>query len=456
MQVADCVDCRVVVAPVSGSVFVLDCTRCVLSIAAKQIRLRNVTDCELRVFVPNPEGLIFEASTRVTVGPWEVSYEELASQYVMAGMDHEKENHWRRVYDFSPDPEGGRHWSFVDEREGEKRVALSWSAEGLCGGRVKEAVEGGGGEARGERGSEERKGNRGDWDTEVKVGGVKIGEKGGDWEDVDKMAGKEDAKKVAEAGEEKGERSDLEEEYLEDYDEDDFETNDSPPPAPRGGSSATGIRSASPLAADAEASVLSGAAWLRNLDDYDEVEELEEESEGADLKKFDAGGQRRRVCGWQLATMAHPVLSVANSVPPAVMCSPLTRTSPPLPSMEDQNCSSCSPLDTFSRITTILMCWMSLTFCSHTDSCMLFTTNTLLHFNYFRYLAPSALVDVSHISPAFVYCVTTVPSATSPSALAFLSSWDTPVCHLPADARIENSEENQQEPGSSLLSPPLP
>ena len=65
MQIDDCVDCRVVVGPCMGSVFLRDCVGCTFSVAAKQLRLRNVLRSELRVFVDQPEAFIVEAAPRV-------------------------------------------------------------------------------------------------------------------------------------------------------------------------------------------------------------------------------------------------------------------------------------------------------------------------------------------------------------------------------------------------------
>ena len=79
VSISECKNCRIVVAPVSGSIFLIDCVDCVCSIAAKQIRLRNCQRCELRNWTPNSQALIIEVSTELTVGPWDISYPELAS-----------------------------------------------------------------------------------------------------------------------------------------------------------------------------------------------------------------------------------------------------------------------------------------------------------------------------------------------------------------------------------------
>ena len=52
VQISDCKNCRVIVGPCAGSVFFMDCTGCRITAAAKQIRVRDCVDCELRTFAP--------------------------------------------------------------------------------------------------------------------------------------------------------------------------------------------------------------------------------------------------------------------------------------------------------------------------------------------------------------------------------------------------------------------
>ena len=80
VQVADCVDCRIVVGPCVGSVFLLDSVGCTFSIAAKQVRLRDVTDSELRVFSPSKEAVVVESCSGLTFRSWDVAYPQLDAQ----------------------------------------------------------------------------------------------------------------------------------------------------------------------------------------------------------------------------------------------------------------------------------------------------------------------------------------------------------------------------------------
>ena len=102
VSVAECTRCRVVVAPTSGSVFLIDMVDCVISVAAKQIRLRNCQRCELRVFVPSREGLIIEVCSDLTIGAWELSYPELSAQFALSKIDDKATNHWVSSRRLSP------------------------------------------------------------------------------------------------------------------------------------------------------------------------------------------------------------------------------------------------------------------------------------------------------------------------------------------------------------------
>lgn len=69
VQVADCKNCRVVVGPCVGSVFFMDCVGCTFSVAAKQIRVRDVTSSELRIYAPTHECAVVEVRGRIRAFP---------------------------------------------------------------------------------------------------------------------------------------------------------------------------------------------------------------------------------------------------------------------------------------------------------------------------------------------------------------------------------------------------
>jgi len=128
------------VAPCAGSVFLLDCTGCRVSVAAKQLRLRDVTDCELRTYAPTHESIVIETSSNVRFGCWDVAYPGLTAQMAALGWDPQT-NCWRHVYDFSPAAAGSApNWTLipVEEQCKTRWAELVIAPEGLAGGTVTE------------------------------------------------------------------------------------------------------------------------------------------------------------------------------------------------------------------------------------------------------------------------------------------------------------------------------
>ena len=140
VQVADCRNCRIIIAPCSGSVFLLDCIGCRVTVAAKQLRLRDMRDCELRTFAPTQESNIIETSTELRFGCWDVAYPGLGAQVAALGWDPAV-NHWSRIYDFSPsaaDSPANFELMPAPEQAARRWSELSPNPEGLCGGQVEE------------------------------------------------------------------------------------------------------------------------------------------------------------------------------------------------------------------------------------------------------------------------------------------------------------------------------
>lgn len=79
VQIADCKNCRVVVGPCVGSVFFMDCVGCTFSVAAKQIRLRDVTSSELRIYAPTHECAVVEVRGRNSLSARRTAQPSLSS-----------------------------------------------------------------------------------------------------------------------------------------------------------------------------------------------------------------------------------------------------------------------------------------------------------------------------------------------------------------------------------------
>jgi len=139
VQIADCNNCRVVIGPCVGSVFFLDCSGCTLSVAAKQLRLRDVSNSELRVYAPTKECVVVESSSSLTFRAWDVAYPTLDSLFAAAGWDASV-NHWSSVYDFSPSEHPNFGLMPQSEQAAGRWSELVLAPEGLSGGSVEEIV----------------------------------------------------------------------------------------------------------------------------------------------------------------------------------------------------------------------------------------------------------------------------------------------------------------------------
>ena len=80
VQISECINCRIVVGPCVGSVMLFDCTGCTIAVAAKQTRLRDCANCELRTFAPTSECVVIETSKGLKFGCWDVSRRSFATQ----------------------------------------------------------------------------------------------------------------------------------------------------------------------------------------------------------------------------------------------------------------------------------------------------------------------------------------------------------------------------------------
>ena len=137
-QISECKGCRIVIAPVNGSAFLIECVDCIISVAARQIRLRDCVNCELRVWAPSDTALIIETCDHLTLGEWELEYDGLEEQFGLARIDVTKPNYWDKVYDFSPSANRSeKHYTLLPKRTGAP-VRLEVTPEGLHSGRVVE------------------------------------------------------------------------------------------------------------------------------------------------------------------------------------------------------------------------------------------------------------------------------------------------------------------------------
>lgn len=125
VQVDECKDCKILIGPVGGSVFVRNCERCVIFTACQQLRTRECIDCDILLIIPGTP--IIEMSKNLRFGPLPMDlYPEFQAQLPKPLID--KKNEWHKIYDFSPnDPPGGGHWSLLNDDES-AAIVSSFSA----------------------------------------------------------------------------------------------------------------------------------------------------------------------------------------------------------------------------------------------------------------------------------------------------------------------------------------
>ncbi|KAJ1633132.1 tubulin binding cofactor C-like domain-containing protein, partial [Pavlovales sp. CCMP2436] len=92
-----CKDCRILIGPTDGSVFIRDSTSCMISLACHQLRTRATTHCDLFVHTLGP---IVETSSGIRFERWNVWYPGQARHFANAKLDP-LVNNWNDVYDFN-------------------------------------------------------------------------------------------------------------------------------------------------------------------------------------------------------------------------------------------------------------------------------------------------------------------------------------------------------------------
>ena len=118
MYIDDCEDCKIVVGPIDGSVFIRGSKNCEFSIIARQVRFRN---CEnLKVFTYCPSDPAVESSFNIYFAPFNAFFPHLKELFVKGEFKKEEKNHIDTPYDFTPGEElggGAQHYLKLPEEE---------------------------------------------------------------------------------------------------------------------------------------------------------------------------------------------------------------------------------------------------------------------------------------------------------------------------------------------------
>ena len=142
VNISECVNCRIIVGPCVGPVFIVESKNCTISVAAKELRLREVTDCTVRTYTP-AKAVIVESCKDLSFGAWEVAYPGLSAQFASAGFDP-KAKFWNKI--FSAGQKGAPknyvllplNYGLLQEKGLSRWSELKIAPEGLCGGTLTE------------------------------------------------------------------------------------------------------------------------------------------------------------------------------------------------------------------------------------------------------------------------------------------------------------------------------
>ena len=135
-----CEGCRFFIGPCESSVFLRDCSRCVVVVAAQQLRLRDCHDLQLLLYVSASQPVIESShSLQLSCFPLSPSYPQLAAQFASARL-HPFNSQWSNVHDFHAPADGDRHWSFLPFGTVGRQLGMKGVGE-ASGGRVDEQDE---------------------------------------------------------------------------------------------------------------------------------------------------------------------------------------------------------------------------------------------------------------------------------------------------------------------------
>jgi len=110
-------ECKILIGPSCGSVFIRHAKNCVFFIACKQFRSRDCSDCTISLYSKTEP--VVETSSGMRFYPYSAYYAGQTDHFAKAKLVPDT-NHWCNVFDFNKDdntiPEP--HWSLVPEADG--------------------------------------------------------------------------------------------------------------------------------------------------------------------------------------------------------------------------------------------------------------------------------------------------------------------------------------------------
>ncbi|KAI9987130.1 hypothetical protein PInf_023005 [Phytophthora infestans] len=117
VQIDACTNCRIVVGPCEGSVFLRNCKRCTVVCAVQQFRARDCEDAS--VYLYSSTEPIIETSSGLRFACFPLTYFSLQEQFRQAKFSPWN-NKWSEIFDFTPDHGG---WKPLPMRRHESPLA---------------------------------------------------------------------------------------------------------------------------------------------------------------------------------------------------------------------------------------------------------------------------------------------------------------------------------------------
>ena len=116
VQIDNTHNSRIFIAASSESVFVRDCSGLTLTVACKQLRLRDCKNCNIYLYSKTEP--IIETSSVIAFAPFNGAFEGHAEAMARANLQPSY-NLWFAVYDFNDEAKSGINWRILKEEEEE-------------------------------------------------------------------------------------------------------------------------------------------------------------------------------------------------------------------------------------------------------------------------------------------------------------------------------------------------
>lgn len=108
--------CTILCGPVSGSIFIRECTNCTFVVACQQLRIHTTTNTNFYIHVTSRA--IIEDCSGVLFAPYNWAYPDLKKHYEMSGLDIER-NSWNDIDDFNwlANDKHSPNWDLISEKD---------------------------------------------------------------------------------------------------------------------------------------------------------------------------------------------------------------------------------------------------------------------------------------------------------------------------------------------------